>query len=79
MTAAERRLYDAAYRARWADAGYRPNSVGANSADRGLGLRPITAAESAAARELLLTERAKLSDPDTPASVIELARLLGLL
>lgn len=79
MTAAERRLYDAAYRARWADAGYRPNSVGANSADRGLGLRPITAVESAAARERLIAERAKLSDPDTPASVIELARLLGLL
>lgn len=77
MTAAERRLYDAHYRAEWARAGYRPNSVGANSADRGLGLRPITPQESREASERLRAELAALQDENVPASVIELARILG--
>ena len=79
MTAAERRLYDANYRAQWARAGYRPNSVGANSADRGLGLRPITQREAAYAREALLKQLAIANDSSrSPAQVRELARLLGL-
>lgn len=79
MTAAERRLYDAHYRAQWADAGYRPNSVGANSADRGLGLRPITTAEAARARETLQRQVAIAYDRAvSPDQVRELARLLGL-
>lgn len=79
MTAAERRLYDAHYRAQWADAGYRPNSVGANSADRGLGLRPISVRDAAAARERLAREVSIASDAAlTPDSVRELGRLLGL-
>lgn len=78
MTAAERRLYDAAYRERWARAGYWPNSVGANSADRGLGLRPATDRQRAVARERLAAELARLNDPGTPSSVLELAQLLGL-
>lgn len=76
MTAAERRLYDAHYRASWSRAGYRPNTVGANSADRGLGLRPITAAQAARAEEELARQIALLDD--SPASVHILARLLGL-
>lgn len=78
MTAAERRLYDAAYREQWARAGYRPSSVGANSADRGLGLRPITPGEASHARDNLARELGVVADPSTPASVRELARLLGL-
>ena len=83
MTAAERRLYDANYRAQWARAGYRPNSVGANSADRGLGLRPISPSEAAYARESLQKQLARASALDTkgryiePDQVRELARLLG--
>lgn len=80
MTAAERRLYDAHYRAQWANAGYQPNSVGANSADRGLGLRPITSADATAARNALEKQRAIASDPkQSPQQVRDLARLLGLL
>lgn len=75
MTAAERALYDAHYRASWARAGYSPNSIGANSADRGLGLKPVTASESAAAEERLRVELGRLTDQ--PSSVHELARLLG--
>lgn len=84
MTAAEKRLYDANYRAQWAEAGYRPNSVGANSADRGLGLRPITSGDSARAREELQKQLARASAVDIngryiePDQVRELARLLGL-
>ena len=79
MTAAERRLYDAHYRAQWAEAGYRPNSVGANSADRGLGLRPISAADAAAARERLSRELLIASDVrQSPEQVRVLGRLLGL-
>lgn len=79
MTAAERRLYDAHYRAQWADAGYRPSSIGANSADRGLGLRPITQAEAARAREALQRQVAIANDYNvSPDQVRELARLLGL-
>lgn len=79
MTAAERRLYDAAYREQWARSGYRPNSVGANSADRGLGLRPITPAEAARVRDTLARELGIANDPTTsPDSVRNLARLLGL-
>ncbi len=79
MTAAERRLYDAHYRAQWAQAGYRPNSVGANSADRGLGLRPITAQEAAYARESLQKQLAIANDPDQSTDQVRnLARLLGL-
>lgn len=85
MTAAERRLYDASYRAGWADAGYRPNSVGANSADRGLGLRPITAAEAERVRAELERQLSRATAVDDngrfiePDSVRDLARLLGLL
>lgn len=79
MTAAEKRLYDANYRAQWASAGYRPNSVGANSADRGLGLRPITPSEAARAREDLQKQLALANNPSvSPDQVRELARLLGL-
>jgi len=78
MTAAERRLYDAHYRAQWADAGYRPNSIGANSADRGLGLRPISAADAAAARERLQREIV-IARENSPQSVKDLARVLGLM
>lgn len=78
MTAAERRLYDAAYRARWADAGYRPGSVGANSADRGLGLRPISPEAARIARETLRKQLAIASDANqSPESVRLLAQLLG--
>lgn len=80
MTAAERRLYDAHYRAQWAQAGYRPNSIGANSADRGLGLRPITAAEAARARESLQKQLGiAMNTTQSPEQVRDLARLLGLL
>lgn len=79
MTAAERRLYDAHYRAQWAEAGYRPNSVGANSADRGLGLKPVTPAEAARAREELQRQIAIANDTSvSPDQVRDLARLLGL-
>lgn len=84
MTAAERRLYDANYRAQWADAGYRPNSVGANSADRGLGLRPISDRDAAYAREALQKQRANVYAVDSsgkyiqPDQVRDLASLLGL-
>lgn len=83
MTAAERRLYDAHYRYQWAAAGYRPNSVGANSADRGLGLRPITGSEAASAREALERQIAGAYATDDsgryiqPDQVRDLARLLG--
>lgn len=77
MTAAERRLYDAHYRASWAKAGYRPNSVGANSADRGLGLRPITPAQARDAELTLQRELGRLSNERTPPSVLLLADLLG--
>lgn len=80
MTAAERRLYDANYRAQWASAGYRPNSVGANSADRGLGLRPISATDAARARENLQKQLSiALNTQQSPDQVRDLARLLGLL
>ncbi len=79
MTAAEKRLYDAHYRAQWASAGYRPNSVGGNSADRGLGLKPITPAEADRAREALRKQVAIANDPTvSPDQVRDLARLLGL-
>lgn len=84
MTAAEKRLYDAHYRAMWADAGYRPNTVGANSADRGLGLRPVTPAESARAQDELQKQLARTYATDSngrfvePDQVRDLARLLGL-
>lgn len=79
MTAAERRLYDAHYRAQWASAGYRPNSVGANSADRGLGLRPISQREAQRAHDTLRTELAIARDPQaSPDQVRALAALLGL-
>lgn len=84
MTAAERRLYDAHYRAQWADAGYRPNSIGANSADRGLGLRPIRPDEAARAREGLRRQLDRATAVDAsgrfvePDQVRDLARLLGL-
>lgn len=79
MTAAERRLYDAHYRAAWAEAGYHPNSVGANSADRGLGLRPVTVREAERARDALRKQLALANDPTvSPESVRQLARLLGL-
>lgn len=80
MTAAERRLYDAHYRAQWADAGYRPNTIGANSADRGLGLRPISASDAQQAHQRLQREIAIARDSgQSPASVQNLARILGLL
>lgn len=80
MTAAEKRLYDANYRAQWASAGYRPNTIGANSADRGLGLRPITSEEAARVASTLQRELAVATDTtQTPESVRELARLLGLM
>lgn len=80
MTAAEKRLYDAAYRAQWADAGYRPNTIGANSADRGLGLRRITESEAKSARERLQREVLIARDSEvSPKSVQDLAQLLGLM
>lgn len=80
MTAAERRLYDAHYRAQWAEAGYRPNSIGANSADRGLGLRRISSSEANAAREAFQRESMIARDVESsPKSVQDLARILGLM
>lgn len=80
MTAAEKRLYDANYRAQWANAGYRPNSVGANSADRGLGLRPISATDAANAQAALRKQLGiALDTTQSPEQVRDLARLLGLL
>lgn len=85
MTAAERRLFDASYRARWAEAGYKPNSIGANSADRGLGLRPITPQEASDAYNTLQQQVARATQVDVngkyvePDSVRDLARLLGLI
>ncbi len=80
MTATERRLFDAHYRAQWADAGYRPNTIGANSADRGLGLRPITPEEASRAASTLRQQVAIAADPtQSPESVRELARILGVL
>lgn len=79
MTSAEKRLYDAHYRAQWAQAGYRPNSIGANSADRGLGLRPISASEATRAKKALAQQLAIANDPESsPDQVRALARLLGL-
>lgn len=76
MTAAERRIYDAAYRSDWANRGYWPGSVGANSADRGIKLTPITAEQ----RVLIELElQGQLDDlPNQPQQVRELARRLGL-
>ncbi len=84
MTASEKRLYDAHYRAQWADAGYHPNSVGANSADRGLGLRPVTPVEAERARSALQDQLARVWAVDDngrfiePDQVRNLATLLGL-
>lgn len=77
MTAAERRLYDAHYRAQWARAGYSPSSVGANSADRGLGLRPISATDAARIEQLYQTERFRALTDTKSDSVRRLAELLG--
>lgn len=77
MTAAERRLYDAHYRAQWARAGYSPNSVGANSADRGLGLRPISATDAARIEQLYQAERYRALTDTQSDSVRRLAELLG--
>lgn len=77
MTAAERRIFDAAYRVDWANRGYWPASVGANAADRGLSLSPITADQ----RELIAMElQAQLQGlAQQPNQVRELARRLGLI
>jgi hypothetical protein len=77
MTAAERRVYDAWYRANAAKSGYWPRSIGANSADRNTRLIPITDAQSdLVGREL----QRQLDDlPNQPKQVNDLARLLGLI
>lgn len=77
MTAAERRLYDAHYREMWARLGFRPNTVGANSADRGLGLRPITPQERRDVAARWAAEYRAAVDPAQPSSTVrELAVLL---
>lgn len=77
MTAAERRLFDAHYRAEWARAGYKPNTIGANYADRGLGLKPISSAEAARIEQSFQTELARaIADTKSP-DVRRLAGLLG--
>lgn len=77
MTAAERRVYDAWYRANAAKSGYWPRSIGANSADRNTRLMPITDAQ----RDLVAREMQRQLDdlPNQPKQVNDLARLLGLI
>jgi len=76
MTAAERRLYDAHYRAQWARSGYSPNTIGANSADRGLGLRPISQSEAARIEATFQSEHARALLDTKSESVRRLAELL---
>ncbi|RLP76325.1 hypothetical protein D9V32_05500 [Mycetocola tolaasinivorans] len=76
MTAAERRLFDAKTRVDMARAGYRPRSIGQNTADKYTPLSPITPSALATYERALAAELAKL--PNQAASVRDLARLLGL-
>ncbi|QJU54344.1 hypothetical protein SCB71_14455 [Herbiconiux sp. KACC 21604] len=77
MTAAERRMYDAWYRANAAKSGYWPRSIGANSADKNTRMMPITDQQRGlVAREL----QRQLDDlPNQPQQVRDLARTLGLI
>jgi hypothetical protein len=77
MTAAERRVYDAWYRANAAKSGYWPGSVGANSADRGVRLTRITDEQRALVSRELQRQLDDLSNQ--PKQVSDLARLLGLI
>lgn len=76
MTSAERRLFDLDYRMRWARQGLRPTTIGANSADRGLDLRAITATERERLEAAYSAELAGLGR--APQSVRTLARALGI-
>lgn len=76
MTAAERRLYDAKTRLDIARSGYRPQSIGLNTADKYSPLKPITPQALATYERALAAELHKL--PNQADSVRELARLLGL-
>lgn len=80
MTAAERRLYDAHYRLRYAErTGRIPRSIGNSSAD--IYANPIIATPEniAELRKVLARETGILRDSKTPESVRRLARALGLL
>lgn len=77
MTAAERRVYDAWYRANAAKSGYWPRSIGANSADKNTRLMRITDEQ----RGLVERELQRQLDdlPNQPKQVNDLARRLGLI
>ena len=77
MTAAERRVYDAWYRANAAKSGYWPASIGANSADKNTRLMRITDDQ----RGLVERELQRQLDdlPNQPKQVNDLARTLGLI
>jgi len=80
MTAAERRLYDAEYRLRYARmTGNVPRSAGTSSADRFANPIAATPQRLAELERELAREVARLSDPRTPQSVLRLARALGLI
>lgn len=80
MTAAERRLYDASYRLRYArTAGNVPRSIGPSTADRFASPIPATPERLAELERDLAREVAKLDDPRVPQSVLRVARALGLI
>lgn len=80
MTAAERRLYDAHYRLRYArTTGNVPRGVGLSSADVYAKPIPATPARMAELERSLAREVAKLPEKGTPESVRRLARALGLI
>lgn len=79
MTAAERRLYDAEYRLRYARmTGNVPRSIGPSSADRFATPIPVTPKRLAELERSLAREVANLRERGTPESVRRLARALGL-
>lgn len=77
MTAAERRLYDAYWRADYIErTGNYPQTIGANSADRHTRARRATAQDRALVQAELAKQLANLTNQ--PRQVHELARRLGL-
>jgi len=76
MTAAERRLYDAKYKLDTAKTGVYPQSVGTNSADKYTRPRVPTPNELQRFQTDYERQIAKLDQ--APASVLRLARLLGI-
>jgi hypothetical protein len=77
MTAAERRVYDAAFRASEAERGYWVRSIGENSADKFTKLAPITPEQRQLVQLELQYQLRAL--PSQPAEVQQLARRLGLI